>query len=92
MWTWLLNLCMSFLYSDEVKALAKAGIQDLVSTGKDLAVDALKFAKEANEQNLDNKFDYVQEKMLANFKDVGKSKINSAIEMAVSALQQGLVK
>jgi hypothetical protein len=92
MWTWLLNLAMSFLYSDEVKALAQAGIQDLVSTGKGLAVSALKFSKEANDLNVENKFDYVQEKMLAEFSTVGKSKINTAIELAVSSLQQGLSK
>ena len=44
------------------------------------------------EDFIENKFDYVQEKMLAKFKDVGKNKINTIIELAASTVAQSIGK
>jgi len=89
---WIIAKLLAWYAGPVAQQLITAGINDLVSTGQDLASAALKYAKEAQQNNLENKFDYVQEKMIAKFQDISKSKINSAIELAVSAIQQQLVK
>jgi hypothetical protein len=89
---WLINVLLSWYAGPTAQKLIAAGIDDLVSTGKDLGAAALLYVKEANEKGMENKFQYVQDKMLEKFETVGKSKINTAIELAVSALSSGLTK
>ena len=89
---WIITKLLAWYAGPVAQQLITAGIDDLVSTGKDLASVALQYAKEAQQNNLENKFDYVQEKMIAKFKDVGKSKINTAIELAASVISQSMVK
>lgn len=85
---WIISKLLAWYAGPVAQQLITAGINDLVSTGKDLASTALQYAKEAQQNNLENKFDYVQEKMMAKFSEVGKNKINTAIEMAASLLAQ----
>lgn len=85
---WIISKLLAWYAGPVAQQLITAGINDLVSTGQDLASAALQYAKEAQQNNLDNKFDYVQEKMIAKFTDVSKNKLNSAIELAASLLAQ----
>ena len=85
---WIISKLLAWYAGPVAQQLITAGINDLVSTGQDLASAALQYAKEAQQNNLDNKFDYVQEKMIAKFQDTAKSKINTAIELAASVLAQ----
>jgi hypothetical protein len=85
---WIISKLLAWYAGPVAQQLITAGINDLVSTGKDLASTALQYAKEAQQNNLENKFDYVQEKMIAKFSDVSKNKLNSAIELAASLLAQ----
>ena len=89
---WIIAKLVSWYAGPAAQQLITAGINDLVSTGADLASSALQYAKEAQQNNLENKFQYVQEKMMSRFQDAGKSALNSAIELAASAIKQGLVK
>lgn len=85
---WIISKLLAWYAGPVAQQLITAGINDLVSTGKDLASTALQYAKEAQQNNLENKFDYVQEKMIAKFKEVSLSKVNTAIELAASVLAQ----
>jgi hypothetical protein len=85
---WIIAKLLAWYAGPVAQQLITAGINDLVSTGQDLASAALQYAKEAQQNNLENKFDYVQEKMIAKFSDVSKNKLNSAIELAASVLAQ----
>ena len=77
---WIIAKLLAWYAGPVAQQLITAGINDLVSTGKDLATTALQYAKEAQQNNLENKFDYVQEKMMTKFADVGKNKINNKAE------------
>jgi hypothetical protein len=85
---WIISKLLAWYAGPVAQQLITAGINDLVSTGQDLASVALQYAKEAQQNNLENKFDYVQEKMMAKFSEVGKNKINTIIELAASVLAQ----
>jgi hypothetical protein len=85
---WIISKLLAWYAGPVAQQLITAGINDLVSTGKDLASTALQYAKEAQQNNLENKFDYVQEKMIAKFKEVSLNKINTTIELAASLLSQ----
>ena len=85
---WIISKLLAWYAGPVAQQLITAGINDLVSTGQDLASVALQYAKEAQQNNLENKFDYVQEKMTAKFSEVGKNKINTIIELAASVLAQ----
>ena len=89
---WIIAKLLAWYAGPVAQQLITAGINDLMSTGQDLASAALQYAKEAQQNNLENKFQYVQEKMMGRFQDAGKSALNSAIELAASAIKQGLVK
>lgn len=89
---WIINKLLAWYAGPVAQQLITAGINDLVSTGQDLASAALQYAKEAQQNNLENKFDYVQEKMIARFKEVSLSKLNTAIELAASVVAAQLGK
>jgi len=89
---WIIAKLVSWYAGPAAQQLITAGINDLVYTGADLASSALQYAKEAQQNNLENKFQYVQEKMMTKFADVGKNKINTVIEMAASVVAQSIGK
>ena len=89
---WIIAKLLAWYAGPVAQQLITAGINDLVSTGQDLASAALQYAKEAQQNNLENKFDYVQEKMMTKFADVGKNKINTIIELAASTVAQSIGK
>jgi len=92
MWSWIMTTILSFLYSAEVAAATKAVVTDLTTHGLDLTTKAIALVKEANDNKLENKWDYVYQRMLTECASAGKSAIGTAIEAAESAIKQGLVK
>jgi hypothetical protein len=90
MWQAIINMLLGWLYGETAKTLITSAISDVACAGKDLTLEAIKLVKDANDQNMDNKFDYVQEKLSEKFVEVGKSTLNSVIELAVTSVKNGL--
>jgi diacylglycerol kinase len=92
MWLWLITKLVSFWSNEAVATAVKAVVTDLTTHSMDLAQSALDFAKTAEGDGLKNKAAYVYKNLEKQFPDAGKSVLNTAIEAAASAIQQGLTK
>jgi hypothetical protein len=89
---WIITKLISWYASPLVASTVQAVVVDLTKNGPELLEKAVFFVKEANNNKLENKWEYVSEKMLTECKGVGLSAVNTAIESAVSAVKMGLVK
>jgi hypothetical protein len=89
---WIITKLISWYASPLVASTVQAVVVDLTKSGPVLLEKAVTYVKEANDNKLENKWDYVYQRMLTECASAGKSAIGTAIEAAESAIKQGLVK
>ena len=89
---WIITKLLSWYASPLVASTVQAVVVDLTKSGPALLNKAVTYVKEANDNKLENKWDYVYQRMLTECASAGKSAIGTAIEAAQSAVAQGLVK